>query len=296
MAVILAATASAGPFSAVVAYGDSLADNGNFFAATGQPGPPYVGGRASNGPVAVEQLADIFGAPLLDFAWLGATTGIGNHLDPGGTPTSFGALNLPGMTTAYLASIGSVIPLAPSALFVVQGGPNDFLSPSPLDLTPFAVADRAVANIVAIVQGLQGLGAGNILVPGIPDLGLTPSYVAMGPLAAAQATALTDYFNAQLSASLPAGALYFNTADLLRAVVANPAAYGFTNVTDACFDETAPSLCSNPEEYLFWDDFHPTQRGHALLAQQFATAVPEPSTWLLMASASALLCLRRRSR
>jgi outer membrane lipase/esterase len=47
----LCAVAQADGFSAVVVYGDSLSDNGNLYAATGQPGAPYYDGRRSNGPV-----------------------------------------------------------------------------------------------------------------------------------------------------------------------------------------------------------------------------------------------------
>ena len=88
--LILSATASASPISAVVVYGDSLSDNGNLFAATGLPGAPYFMGRRSDGPVAVEQLAASLGAPLADFAWIGATTGIGNYAD--GEPPQLSAL------------------------------------------------------------------------------------------------------------------------------------------------------------------------------------------------------------
>ena len=286
-------TAAASPFSTVVAYGDSLLDTGNFYAAVGQPTAPYYEGRVSNGPVTVEYLAGTFGAPLVNFAWIGATTGTGNHLDPGGTPTSVGTFGLPGMTASYLSSIAAVTPIASSALFVVWGGPNDFLSPSPLDAGPLEIADRAVSNIAGIVTGLRGLGAQHVLVPGMPDLGLTPFYQAMGPAEAAQASALTDYFNMRLAASLPAGATYFNTAGLLRDVVANPAAYGLTNVADPCFNQAALSVCSEPGEYLFWDDFHPTTRGHQILAGELAAAIPEPSTWILSLTACALFLIRR---
>src|SRR5687768_7643325 len=96
---LLCSAAYSAPFTAVVAYGDSLSDNGNLFAVAGQPGPPaYVAGRASNGPLAAELLSANFGIPFVNLAWAGATTGIGNHLDPGGTPTSFGVNGLPGMT------------------------------------------------------------------------------------------------------------------------------------------------------------------------------------------------------
>ena len=89
----------AAPITSVVVYGDSLSDNGNLFAVSGQPAsPPYFNGRRSNGLVAVEDVANTLGVPLKDFAWVGATTGIGNIGD-GGTPTSFGAFNLPGMLT-----------------------------------------------------------------------------------------------------------------------------------------------------------------------------------------------------
>ena len=274
--------ANASPFSAVVVYGDSLSDNGNLFAVAGQPGPPaYYPGRASNGPVAVELLSGYLGVPLLDFAWAGSTTGIGNHLDPGGTPTSLGTNGVPGMTTSFGMTSAAISSQAASALFVVWGGPDDFLSPSPLDKTPIEIANRAVTNIVGIASGLQSLGAQDILVPGLPDLGLTPFGQTVG---VAQASALSAYFNTTLRNSLPAGVTFYDTSALMHRVVNNPAAYGFTNVTGQCIDPTAsvPTPCANPDQYLFWDDFHPTTRAHQILAQEFAdTAVPEPATFLL---------------
>jgi phospholipase/lecithinase/hemolysin len=199
------------------------------------------------------------------------------------------------MTPLYSSSIPAVTPLAPSSLFIVWGGPDDFLSPSPLDLTGQAVADRAVSNIAAIVAGLQGLGAKNILVPGMPDLGLTPFKRLEGPVAAAQASALTDYFNARLMAALPAGVVFFDTSALLRTVVGDPAAYGFTNVADPCLNAAMPSLCSNPGQYLFWDDIHPSARGHEILAGQLAAAaVPEPATVGVVSCAVVVALLIRR--
>jgi len=296
--MILSAAAAAGStFSAVVAYGDSLSDNGNLFSFIGQPGAPYYAGRASNGPVAVERLAAILGDPLQDFAWLGATTGVGNQLDPGGTPTTIGLFGAPGMTTAYQRSLAEVTPIASSALFVVWGGANDFLAPSPLDANPIAVADRAVSNLISIASGVQALGAGHVVVLGLPDLGLTPFGRAMGLAGAAQATALSNYFNLQLAAALPSGVIFFDTASLLRTVIANPSAYGFANVTSPCFDPGNPaSLCSNPDQYLFFDDLHPTTRGHQIVAENLAilTSVPEPSTLGLSALALALLARRAR--
>lgn len=74
---VLSITAFAGPFDGVVVYGDSLSDNGNLYGAIGVPPPPYYMGRFSNGPVAAEYLANNLNVPLTDWAWGGATTGIG---------------------------------------------------------------------------------------------------------------------------------------------------------------------------------------------------------------------------
>ncbi len=143
--------AQAASFSSIVVYGDSLSDNGNLLAAAGVPGPPYFNGRRSNGPVAVEQLAVSLGSPLLDFAYIGATTGIGNFGD-GGTPTSSGAFHLPGMQVELANTKGLLGPYLAGGLFVVWGGPNDFLAPSPLDTTPQAIISRAVGDEVGLVN------------------------------------------------------------------------------------------------------------------------------------------------
>lgn len=290
----LAPAAFAGPYSAVVVYGDSLSDNGNLFAATGGtvPGAPYYNGRRSNGEVAVEYLANSLGAPLVDFAWIGATTGVGNYGD-NGSVTSFGGFGLPGMTTVYNATKSSLAPYLADGLFVVWGGPNDLLAPSALDGgDPAAIIARAVANEMAIITDLKAMGAKTILVPGMLDLGLTPYFTALGPSVSAQATVFADNFNAALLALLPADVLYFDTASLMHSVIANPAAYGFTNVTTPCFDGV--TLCGTQDQYLFFDDFHPTTAAHAILAQGFLNAtIPEPSTWLLLGAG--FLVWRRRA-
>ena len=86
----------------------------------------------------------------------------------------------------------------------------------------------------------------------------------------AQVSALSDAFNALLVASLPQGVTFFDTAGVFREIVADPAPLGFTNVTDACFVSAIPSLCPNPDQYLFWDQLHPTAAVHDLLGELFS--------------------------
>jgi phospholipase/lecithinase/hemolysin len=276
----LTQTGRATSFSALIVFGDSLTDNGNLFTATKAidlfnpvPQPPNFDGRFSNGPVSSEQLAGLLGVPLFDFAYGGALTGRGDQFD-GGTETSVGTDLLPGMQKELLVQLPSA--LVPDALFLVWGGANDFEAGQP--------ASVAVANIDNIVATLQAEGAQHILVPGLPDLGLTPQFP--GDPAA---TLFSEEFNTGLQTTLPSDVTYFDTAGLFDAIVADPSAYGFTDATTPCLTS---AICSNPDQHLFWDDFDPTTAADTILAEQFdaavidsssaTPAVPEPSTFVLL--------------
>src|ERR1051325_6177463 len=79
-----AQVANADQFKRLIVFGDSLSDNGNLFALSGNtyPPPPYYLGRFSNGPVWVEDLAERLGVPLDDFAVGGANTDTTNINGP----------------------------------------------------------------------------------------------------------------------------------------------------------------------------------------------------------------------
>jgi outer membrane lipase/esterase len=71
-----AASSLTDKYSSFWVFGDSLSDNGNLFAATGQPPFPYSGGRFSDGPVWNERILGDFtsaGEASRNFAFGGAT-------------------------------------------------------------------------------------------------------------------------------------------------------------------------------------------------------------------------------
>jgi phospholipase/lecithinase/hemolysin len=263
----VSAAAQAGQtISQVVVLGDSLSDNGNLHALIDYPPPPYWQGRASNGPVAVEYLAQRLGVPLKDFAWIGATTGVGNGVD-GGTVDALGAFGLPGMTTAFQGML-SADPVDPNALYVIWGGANDLRSATnPAEAS--VVIGKAVTNLVTMAVTLQSSGATRILVVNMPDLGKTPLSLAMGPLISYFFTQVSVGFNQALKVNLPPGAHYFDAFSRFSSIIGHPEEYGLTNVTDQLMLATD----ADPNEYFFWDGAHPTTAGHAIIANALYVSI-----------------------
>ena len=150
-----------------------------------------------------------------------------------------------------------------------------------------AEALGVVSNIDGAISSLVGDGAKNFLVVTVPDLGKTPDAIATGPVGVAAASGLSAFFDENLVNSLGAfetpGGPSFNVLDtysLLDAATANPGAFGFTNVTQPCLTGTTanPVVCSDPNQYLFWDGLHPTAAGQALVAADALQVIPEPAT------------------
>ena len=282
----------ASPYPAVYAFGDSLSDTGNVSTLTFGlvPRPPSWNGRFSNRPVWVEDLASSLGAGPLrpslqggtDFAYGGGETGTtlvhrANQLD------------LP----SQLAQFRSRVPAPqPGALYTLWAGGQDMIDVlSTPGLTPALAAASVAAsvrNVDSFVTSLAGRGAKNLLVLNLPDLGRTPLARLAGAGPSAEATLLTQWYNASLTSSLQslAGSLgldlrIVDTFTLLNNAVSNPGAFGLANVTDRCWTGnllgSGGSLCSPitavQDMYLFWDDRHPTERVHAFLALAAAAAL-----------------------
>lgn len=276
--------------SKIVAFGDSLSDTGNLFNLTsstflgGIPAAPYYNGRFSNGLLAIEAMAFQLGVPVTSYAFGGAQTGPGNEV--GSFLRNTGVSS---QISKYTAQLYGQTPAA-NTLFFLWAGPNDFYTGNNM-LNP-AVPKISSTNMVYDIQALYNAGARDIFVPLMPDLGTTPEALANSDTYRVAAHDRSIEFNsllvdgiANLRHTLPGlNITVFDTPAFMQTQLPLLESQGF-NTTEACYDESRGQVCANADQYVFWDDVHPTTATNWILGSAFVAAatVPEPgTTWLML--------------
>lgn len=278
----------------LVVFGDSLSDQGNLSKLTGGLVPPasqgYENGRFSNGEIWVDYFADRYHLDqqsVTNFAVGGAKSGTGNvGYDVFGIPPS---LNLPGVLTEVNTYASQPTFVSdPNTLYVVWAGSNDLLNLPKDPRGALKGIFDTVFNIARSVSELAQLGAEQILIPNSVNLGLAPFPRRTGT--AQQATAASIVFNRLLDNTVPilerglgVDIIEVDLFKLSQQVAANPGNFGFTNITDPLFEQPGGK---NPvgENYVWWDQIHPTTEFHKLIAKTFEAAVEQSydrsSTWV----------------
>lgn len=298
-------------FSKIVIFGDSLSDTGNVRDRTdsksgGTVKYPsgtfnYSDGRWTNSSdtdprsatyvgVWHEQLARTFlHIPAAtyslgggtNYAFGGATTNNGTHEEIVVSPPFFGDVTITiddmgRQMDDYLAS--HVID--PNALYVVWGGGNDlFNDDSSANVTSTA------ARATALMTRLANAGAKYLMVPNIPPLGLIPKYAGDPAKQRSLSRAAVDYremLSTDLSVALSNLASQGITPTLYPLdvwtntvrVMTYPPRYGFIDVGSAVQGRSG----ANPDQYLFWDEKHPTTAGHYWTAKGANDALTLPFT------------------
>lgn len=286
------------PVNQVLFFGDSLSDTGNIYFLTNQqipPSPPYYQGRFSNGPIWVDDLAQALGItivnitslitqdlqttarPSINFAVGGATSGDRN----------IGSSLLPGLTQE-LELFQELSPNQPRALYALWIGGNDYIG-----LRQFPASRRRVRrdvfpvirNIETALVTLAQTNPRTILVANLPDLGKTPFGRTNAPAALTQLSKTHNILLSQVLHQMRyrfprTQFLLLDINTLFNQVTQNPNLYQLTNVTDACLDQNSGTVCSNQDSYLFWDDVHPTQVGHRIIAQAALNLLQQNSVTL----------------
>src|SRR2546423_1853461 len=302
----ISASAQAPAFTRLVVFGDSLSDTGNVRARTsaksnGAIDYPshtfnYANGRFTNDAdtdpashtylgVWHEQLANTFLglSPAtnslgggVNYAFGGATTMNGTHQEVEETPVGDISITVDDMGKQMDDYLASHV-IDPSALYIVWGGSNDIRN----DDTSASVT-ATVGRVDALVSRLANAGAKYIMVPNVVPLGDIPRY--SGTLKGATANQASARYRKELAGSLdvlqstlasqgftPAIYRVDAWADAVR-VYSNGPRFGFTNITSPSQDNSS----ANPDQYVFWDDIHPTTAGHFRLALTAYNAIVNP--------------------
>jgi outer membrane lipase/esterase len=292
--------AQAGQYSNAYFFGDSLTDAGVFAALPGVGANDHF--STNPGTVWAQNLGAKYGVSVTaayatnpannpytfssvasgnDFA-----VGMGRvNLAPTLQPE---AVNIPSMSTQvtdFLAR-GAV---DPNALYALSSGHNDVITqymalPANGGTTSLADAQAALVtaagDMAAQVARMRAAGARYLIVVGITDITKTPFGQSQTPANLAQLQTLVSTYNTALTTALAGqNLLYFNTSRLLDTIIANPAAFGVTNTTDAACNPlslgcVAPASTSG---YLFADPKHPSAIGHRIISDWAYTSLEAAS-------------------
>ncbi|MGC1408396.1 MAG: SGNH/GDSL hydrolase family protein [Acetobacteraceae bacterium] len=299
-------------YGAIYAFGDSLSDAGNLSIVSTASGsaepvsPPYykeqygtiTGNVFSNGPTWVQDLSISLGLGILAPSLAGGTDFAYGGADTGPTPQNANdpevqKISLPSQIVQFQTAV-----LSPSAnaLYTLSIGSNDLLNIlGDIGLTAQQQAidvSGAVANEISFVKQLVAEGARNLLVLDVPDLGKAPSITqglvngsdapsaALGQEASHLAREYNSDLRRQLATIASTGRLDVHMVDAYQLVddaVADPEAYGLTNVTSPVWSGNYTSSSSGvlattsamvQDQYLFWDHLHPTETGHLAIAAE----------------------------
>ena len=284
-------------YSQLVVFGDSLSDPGNFFTLTGQvshvpyaliPSAPYDRGgmHFTNGKTWIEQFAreiHLSAGPAYR-----APNKFSNFAVGGARARASGFLDLTTQVSSYLRQ-GDTNTKAKKLVVIFIGG-NDVrdaiesLAVDPSGTTSAAILTEAITSLNNNLLALISAGANEFLIANAPDLALIPAIRYLGPQVQGAAHFFSAQFNQGLSASLGALETAFpitihklDVFSIFNNVAANPKEFDLSVVDTSCITPgvVVKAVCHKPDDYLFWDGIHPTQRGHEILAD-FAKQVLIP--------------------
>lgn len=284
---------AAGDYSRVYVFGDSLSDTGNLASVIGGFPPPYYMNRVSNGPVAVEVLAEKLGLDAdASLHLIGPAVG-SNYAVAGANAYGDEAIDFNNQVLIFQANHGYVAPA--DALYVIFIGGNDVRSARD-DSDPISAAstiDMAATQVKQAIMDLAESGARSFLVVNAPNISVIPETRLLAtafddPELFKRATKLSKNYRValgevieELSANSDLQITEFDLFKFLNKLIKKADSHGFTNITDACFSSSTFSFhpdCNfgqNADEFVFFDEIHPTARAHAIVGEAFYEAVSE---------------------
>lgn len=298
-------------YTKIVVFGDSLSDTGNVAHLTQAkygirvPGPAanYANGRFTDGRYTVPAAEKYFGVWVDQLAAsLPSRPQVRDSLD-GGTNYAYGFATTAdgtsplalGPLSVQVANVGQQISdylathpkIDHDTLFILWAGAIDVLNATSAN----DVIDAAVRQALN-VQRLIDAGATQFLIPNLPPLGSIPRLNG-SPTASLAATEASALFNSWLATGISVvrdfnahrrlTILQLDVFGVFEQIAASPSHFSLSNVT--AMSQGLPTV--NPDTYLFWDDLHPTTRGHNILADAAIELIAQHQRNLVEATSSA---------
>ena len=289
-------TTTSSPVSQIYAFGDSYSDNGESMRISKEvmklstpiagasilPCDPksklYWNGRWSDGPTAVENLASDLKVKLTDFAVGGAKSGTDSYYDWLNQYQKTGVL---GQIDSFKGKLAGA-KADSKALYFIFVSANDFFyhmdytTPGTID----ELSGQTVQNIKTAVKELSALGAKKFMVVNSTDLTAVPWVVANAQTN--EAKEFTTNVNTELpgvvkslGTSLNIKIVLFDHTAVSKQIRSNPAKYGLKEINKS-FEKTYPDVIAgkgDPDQYYFWDEWHPTRIVHKIVGAEMAKEV-----------------------
>jgi len=229
----------------IVAFGDSLSDNGNLYTLTRRAhkvlpmvpiiplSPPYYEGRFTNGENWLDVMAKHTGVPVLVHAYGGAWA------EPLGDSGLLVPFDINEQVGFYIFE-NLLDRHKDRHLFVIWAGSNDYLEGR--QDVEYATTNT-VKNIEKQVERLIYHGAHQLLVMGLPDISTVPEVVAKGSEAVAQVKVLLTEHNKKLEQMMKEQQIkhpdlmiiYLDTKTPFDDLIAHPEDFHLKNTTEACY-------------------------------------------------------------
>lgn len=288
----------ASPLHKIVAFGDSLSDNGNLYRYMHKQipiSPPYYKGRFTSGPVWVELVAEHYfpgdaANHLVDYAFGGSGIDAEEEEDEEDDFNDGAMLTLKAQVDSYLLAHNDKVDS--SNLYTVWMGANNYLG---IPDVPDDEINMVLSGIEKELVRLVEKGAKHIMVVGLPDLGRTP--MAAEFESEKELTYLAEEHNLRLEARVHAleatypevSFIFFNVNELFTNALDHPEKYGFKDIKGTCYDaidydyepssqtilnmaarvkphtEFDESIC---DTFLFFDPVHPSARPHQFISEE----------------------------
>lgn len=279
--IALANGSASAQFNQFYFFGDSLTDAGVYGARfTVNPGLVWA-----------QDLGNRYGETVtpstqggVDYAQGGARVTQPSPLIPAGAPQRSLSVQIDELLHATPM-------LNPNAVYSVWIGANDVLvnvqAAGAGLITPAQVqanVTAAATDTLAQIARLRDAGAKRIMVFNLPDIGKVPLGLSTP---SAPFSAVSGLFNSTLEAgltSLKVDIIPINVFGLFNEIIANPAQYGFINVTTPACTVPSSLMCTAAtlvapnaaQTYVFADSVHPTPSAHQIISEYAASIIEAP--------------------